>query len=154
MDEFVFESYWNNLPSEYQNILNKLANQLTDNSKKNHDASITWGGKVFWKFVCEEGKGPKEEKQFRKNITTHTGRAERTLTEIKSTGFGEENTKILFCYSAFLHEKAYKTPFPKFLLDFYNYTKDRPSNIDLSADEDLFEDIKNQYTNSLMIFVL
>ncbi|MEP0174138.1 MAG: hypothetical protein ABJD02_19830 [Paraglaciecola sp.] len=144
MEEFLFESYWNSLPSEYQNILHKLASQLNPKSKENHDVSITWGGKVFWDFVSKENKGPDERNIFRKNITTHTRRAERTLTEITSKGLGETSTIILFCYSAFLHEKAYKTPFPKFLLDFYNHTKDRPSNIDLSADATVFEQIEKK----------
>tara|TARA_R110001583_G_scaffold113519_3_gene264027 strand:+ start:2307 stop:4628 length:2322 start_codon:yes stop_codon:yes gene_type:complete len=143
VNEFCFDQYWSELPPQYTVILDTLAEQLKPATRVNVNIS-EWGGKDFLYFVSEREKGQKERRLFDRTVADHTPSQIKAIKEVSSAGLGRDGTKIVFCYSAFIHKQAYDVNFDQFLLEFYNFTKSRKSHINLSAYDNVFKDIEKR----------
>lgn len=149
MNEFCFDQYWSELPPQYTVILDALAEQLKPATRAKVNIK-EWGGKDFLYFVSEHEKGQKERRHFDRTVADHTPSQIKAIKEVSSAGLGRDGTKIVFCYSAFIHKQAYDVNFDQFLLDFYKYTKSRRSHLDLSAYDKVFKKIEKSYEDKAL----
>ena len=131
MKIFIFEDFWDALHTTYQNGLSKIAEYLSWDKFNSEDWDEPWGGKLFWDFIYEYEKTPVQRKKFRDNIDELTSVKFLTLKSVRKQGLAPLNSKIAFCYSAFIHEESFGTSFHQFFLKFYKYLEPHPSHLDL-----------------------
>lgn len=143
MKEFSFEQYWKSLSPEQKLFINHLAAQLNHKEKKELDPTTDWGGKVFWDYIYGT-RGNNEKQSFRDGISKYTTCSYATVHDIHKQGLGEKNTKIAFCFAAYIQEHFLETPFEKFLLEFYKYTQKRSSHLNIDVLEDVFEESRSK----------
>ena len=105
MDTFNFETYWRALPKQVRAAINLICLSVSGTDYKDHDSKKVWVGKLFWAYITKEGKGPKEQLLFRKNVDRYTQCDWYTLARVSNKGLGSQSSKIAFCYSAHLPRK-------------------------------------------------
>lgn len=142
MKEFDFETYWNNISADGREVLELLALKLTHTLHASETWTGDWGGAVFWDYVYEIGKGRAQQKRFRDNIDRLTRVKFNTIKAVRKQGLSEQNTKIAFCYSAFLQKEISGVSFDEFLLGFYHYTNNHPSHLTFSGLDGVIESLR------------
>ncbi|MGB0662711.1 MAG: hypothetical protein ACPGMR_02845 [Pontibacterium sp.] len=150
MDEFSYDEYWQSLPVDCQNVVNKISRSVTHSEFSDHDSASgkQWCGRIYWDYISSYGKSGNERAAFRNEVDQHTTCNYKTIESVNKQGLSEKNARVAFCFSAYISHKYLKKTIQEFILEFLSYSNKRPSNFDFTEISNNINVIKSEFENS------